>query len=148
MNTIVMPRVREQSNWIRQFAAQNYHLFVPSTLQVQQAIARSFPEQLSKCPANAEAQELLEEVLGIAVIVKLGNQQIAWSVTDDPAFANTLQRNYSADAYSAVRANLGINSHWILLVNPELMFTIQDLYEAHMDLMELEVQSECIVMPV
>lgn len=148
MNTIVMPRVREQSNWIRQFAAQNYHLFVPSPLQVQQAIARSLPEQLSKYPASAEAQELLEEVLGIVVIVKLGNQHIAWSVTSDPNFANILQQKYSATAYSAIRTDLNIDSHWILLVNPEFMFTVQDLYEAHMDLMELEAQSECVVMSV
>lgn len=148
MNTTALTRVREQSQWVRQFAQQNYHLLTPSPEQVRQAISRSLPEQLSKYPASAEAQGLLEEVLGIAVIVKLGNQYIAWSVTCDPTFANTLQRNYSADVYSAIRADLGINSHWILLVNPELMFTVQDLYEAHMDLLELEIQPECVVMPV
>ncbi len=106
------------------------------------------PEQLWKCPANAVAQELLEEVLGIVVLVRLGNQQIAWSITSAPALTNTLQRNYSADAYSAMRANLGIDSHWIVLINPEVMFTLKDLYEAHIDLVELEIQPECVVMPV
>lgn len=148
MNTTAMPRVKEQSQWIRQFAQQNHHIFAPSQEQVRQAIAAHLPEQLLKYPASTEANELLEEVLGIAVVVRLGNQHIAWSVTDDPALANTLQRKYSADAYSAIRAKLAIDSHWILLVNPEFMFTLQDLYEAHMDLVELEIQPECVVMPV
>jgi len=47
-----------------------------------------------------------------------------------------------------MRANLGIDSHWIVLINPEVMFTLQDLYEAHMDLVKLEIQPECVVMPV
>lgn len=148
MNTTALTRVKEQSQWVRQFAQQNHHIFAPSQEQVRKALTAHLPEQLLRCPASAEAQELLEEVLGIAVIVRLGNKHIAWSVISDPNVANTLQQNYSATDYSAVRADLTIDSHWILLVNPELMFTLQDLYEAHMDLMELEVQSECVVMSV
>ena len=148
MNTTALTRVREQSQWVRQFAQQNYRVFSPSSLQVRQAIAAYFPEQLVRYPASAEAEKLLEEVLGIAVIVRLGNQQIAWSIADDPNLAQALQKNYSATVYSDIRADLGINLHWILLVNPELMFTVQDLYEAHMDLIELKNQPECSVMSV
>lgn len=148
MNSTAMPRVKEQSQWIRQFADKNYRLFTPSTLQMRQAIAAHLPEQLVKYSTNAEAEELLKEVLGIAVIVKLGNQRIAWSIADDSNLAHALQRKYSATAYSNMRADLGIDLHWILLVNPELMFTVQDLYEAHMDLMELENQAECSIMSI
>ena len=148
MNITAMPRVEEQSQWIRQFAQQHHHIFAPSPEQVRQAIAVHLPEQLSKCSTSAETEELLEEVLGIAVIVRLGSQQIAWSIADDPNLAHALQKNYSATVYSNIRADLGIDLHWILLVNPELMFTVQDLYEAHLDLIELEIQPECVVMPV
>ena len=148
MNTTALTRVREQSQWVRHFAQQHHHIFAPSPEQVRQAIAVHLPEQLLKYSPNAEAEELLEEVLGIAVIVRLGSQQIAWSIADDPNLAQALQKNYSATVYSDIRADLGIDLHWILLVNPELMFTVQDLYEAHMDLIELKVQPECVVMPV
>lgn len=148
MNTTALTRVKEQSQWVRQFAQQNYHIFTPSQEKIRQAIAAHLPEQLLKYSTDVEVEELLEEVLGIAVIVKLGKERIAWSITSDLTFANTLQQKYSAAAYSAVRADLGIDRHWILLINSELMFTVQDLYEAHMDLMELEIQPECVVMPI
>lgn len=148
MNSTVMPRIRELSDWICQFADQNYHLFAPSTLQVRQAIAAYLPEQLLKYSPSAEAEGLLEEVLGIAIIIRLGDRQIALSIAEDRAKANALQQTYSAAPYSAIRADLGINSQWILLVNPDLLFTVQDMYEAHLDLMELEIQPECLVMPV
>jgi len=148
MNITAMPRVKEQSQWIRQFADKNYRLFTPSALRMRQAIAAHLPEQLVKYPTNAEAEEFLEEVLGIAVIVRLGSQKIAWSIADDPNLAHALQRKYSATVYSDMRADLEIDLHWILLVNPELMFTVQDLYEAHMDLMELENQAECLIMAI
>ena len=148
MNTTVMPSVKEQSQWVRQFAEQNHYTFAPSRLQVRQAIAAHLPEQVLKYSTNAEAEELLEEVLGIAVIVRLGSQKIAWSIADAPKLAHALQRKYSATVYSDMRTDLGIDLHWILLVNPELMFTVQDLYEAHMDLMELENQAECSIMAI
>lgn len=60
MNTTALTRVREQSQWVRQFAQQNHHIFAPSQEQVQQATAAHLPEQLSEYPASAEAEELLE----------------------------------------------------------------------------------------
>lgn len=111
MNTTAMPRVKEQSQWVRHFAQQHHHIFAPSSEQVRQAIAVHLPEQLSKCPTSAETEELLEEVLGIAVIVRLGSQQIAWSIADDPNLAHALQKNYSATVYSDIRADLGIDTN-------------------------------------
>lgn len=148
MNIAVMPKDREQLEWIRQFAEQNYRLFAPSTLQVRQALASHLPEQLLQYFVNAEAEELLEEVLGIAVVIKLGEWKIALSMTGDKVEATALQQKYNTAAYNAIRADLGIDSHWILLVNLELLFTGQNLYEAHMDLMELDSLPECAVVPV
>lgn len=130
--------------WIRQFADRYYYVSVPPLEQVQQAIAAYLPEKESECATSTTAQELLEQALGIVVIVKLGDEQVAWSVTANRAQAEAMQQTYSGDAYSAVRKALGVDAQWILLVNPDVMFTHRDLYEAHMDLME-EEQPECVV---
>lgn len=135
-------------DWIRNFADHYYHLLTPSKEQVRRAIATHLPQKLSECPFNADAQELLERVSGIVVIVKLGDEQIAWGVAVDRPQADTMQQTYSSAPYSAVRDDLGIDAHWILLVNPDFMFTQRDLYEAHMDLMELEDQPECVLVPL
>jgi len=131
--------------WTRQFGDRYYYVSVPPLEQVQQAIAAHLPKKASEYSTSTTAQELLEQALGIVVIVKLGDERVAWSVTADRAQAESLKQTYSGDVYSAIRKDLGVDAQWILLVKPDVMFTHRDLYEAHMDLMELEDQPECVI---
>lgn len=136
------------SNWVRSFAQTNYHLFVPSEEQLLQAIKDCFPSQLSESQTDRNVQELLEQILGIVTIIKLGNEQIALSIATNTSEAEVWQQTYNAPLYSRVRHELGVDAHWILLVDPEFLFTLQDLYEGHMDVMELEDRPECVIVPV
>lgn len=136
------------SDWVRSFAETNYHLFTPSLEQLLQTIAAYFPSQLSEYRKNSDGQELLENILGIVTIIKLGNEYIAWSVTSDRAEAEARQQAYSTPSYSSLRHELGVDAHWILLIDPDFFFTLQDLYEAHMNLLELVNRPECVVVPV
>lgn len=152
MNTMLtLNKTMESSalaDWVRSFAQTNYHLFVPSEEQLLQAISKSFPSKLSEYRTDRNVQELLEQILGIVTIIKLGNEQIALSIATNTSEAEVLQKTCNAPRYSRVRHELGVDAHWILLVNPEFLFTLQDLYEAHMNVMELENRPECVIVPV
>lgn len=136
------------ADWVKAYARKRFNVISLPSSKLRQAVAHHSPGTLDEYPEAADDQELLEKGLGILTIVKLGQQLYAWSAVADRAEADTLQQLYSNPPYTLIRQELGIDFHWILLVNPEFMFTVEDLYEAHMDLLELEEQPQCVVVPV
>ena len=79
------------------------------------------------------ANELLESV-GIALIANRNRPPakglVAISPTTDPDQAQILLQEYTQAPYSQFRQSLNISYHWILLLNPELNHSINDLIEA------------------
>lgn len=139
----------ELNNWIRRFADQHYYPAELSTDALHKAIATCLPEiNQETLLQDAEAQGILGSVLDVVALIRLGGEIIAWSVATDRQSAKLLQQKYSGHAYSQLRHALGINAHWILLVNPEFLFTLGDIYESHMDLIEEEERPECVIVPV
>jgi hypothetical protein len=133
------------SQWIKNFANTNYYKanFLPKTVR---EAAQTYLQnvKLSDC---ADVEQLLDS-LGIVSAIALRDETIAWSVATNRSQASEMIEQYSTPAYNHFREAIGIDSHWILLVNPELMFTQQELYEAHMDLLELEDKPECVIVSV
>jgi hypothetical protein len=132
--------------WVREYATYTgFQEAWPDPSQVHAALATHLPLKLQAHPA-ANVQELLQAV-GIMVIVKIGDERIAWFATINADEAEDLQQLYNSPAYSQIRHQLGINAHWIFLLNPKSidLYTRQDLYEAHMDVLELEDRPEAVV---
>lgn len=123
-------------------------MFTPLKDQLVQVINEFFPNQLSEYRTDRNVQELLEKILGIVTIIKLGKERIALSIATNSTEAEVYYQTYNTPLYSNIRHQIGIEAHWILLVNPELLFTLQELYEAHMNVMELEDRPECIIVSV
>lgn len=139
------------SNWVRSFAEYTGFLIPnPSIAQIRTAIATCIPDGqllLSELGADANPQKLLEDVLRIAAIVQIGSEKIGWGAASDRTEAEILQLIYSGPEYSRARHLLGIDVHWFLLVNCDLLevYTGVDLYEAHMAAYDSEDQSECLI---
>ncbi|OKH24146.1 hypothetical protein NIES593_08290 [Hydrococcus rivularis NIES-593] len=68
-------------------------------------------------------------------------QALATMLTDAGQYLR--RERYNTEAYSFFRKALGIDWHWILLISSEFMFTLSDLYEEHLDFLDLE--TECAV---
>jgi hypothetical protein len=130
------------SQWIKNFANTNYYKanLLPKTVR---EAAQTYLQnvKISDC---ADVEQLLDS-LGIVSAIALGDETIAWSVATNRSQASEMIEQYSTPTYSRWRKALGIDSHWILLVDPEVMFTLQDLYESHMDLLELENKPDCVI---
>lgn len=135
--------------WVRYFA-QNTHFIEsdPVVEKVRQAIAAYLPDRLAQC-SKASVQELLDAV-GIMAIAKIGGERLAWTATTSSDEAETLQQLYNSVPYSKIRSDLGINAHWIFVVNPKFIETYfsEDLYEAHLNVLEIEERPECVVVPL
>jgi hypothetical protein len=131
------------SQWIKNFANTNYYKanFLPETVR---EATYTYLHNVKLPAEDAEIEQLLDS-LGFVSAIALGDETIAWSVATNRSQASEMIEQYSTSTYSRWRKALGIDSHWILLVDPEVMFTIQDLYEAHMDLLELEDKPECVI---
>ncbi|NJO93849.1 MAG: hypothetical protein HC820_04920 [Hydrococcus sp. RM1_1_31] len=143
---ITIPNKNKQDaallQWVKNFAVTNYHQVNFLRKNVKEIASKYFQNlQLSE---DTDPEQLLNS-LGILSAISLGDEKIAWSVAENRSQADAMIEQYNTPAYSSFRKAIGIDSHWILLVNPELMFTLQDLYEAHMDLLELEDKPECII---
>lgn len=149
---------RELSDWVRSFAEDTLPVCTnPSTEEVRRALAAHLSEKLAEVPPDATAEEILEKILGIAVIVQYGRERIGWSVTTDSTEADTLHLLYSNALSSELRRALGINGHWIFLANSDLLdvygldeliaaepFPIE-MYEQYPALLRLEDRQECVI---
>lgn len=146
------------SNWTRSFAEYTGFLVAnPPLEQVRSAIA-TLPNQLLRTDiVNLDVEQILEDALGIAAIVQIGTEKIAWRTVSDGRRANRLRHRteaevlqiaYSSTEYSRARHKLGIDVHWLLLVNLELLevYTPGSLYEAHLAAYdEAEDRPECVI---
>jgi len=98
MIAYMMPQTEKLSDWTREFAEITLPVCInPGAEMVIQAIANYLPEQLVELSPSASAKELLEQVLGISVIVQYGREQIGWSATTNPVSADVLQKLYSRE---------------------------------------------------
>ena len=154
----VISQTQELAAWTRKFAQITLPIFSnPSVEVVRQAIATYFPEEMIKSSSNISAEMLLEEVLGIAVIVEYGREKIGWTATTDPVEAEKMRHLYSSAPYSKIRHGLGIDGHWIFLPDPQFLdhYFSEDLYEKAPDpvevyeqfpeLLHLKDRQECVV---
>lgn len=134
---------KELLDWTREFAEITLPICAnPSVEMVRQAIAIHLPEKLAEVPPGATVEEVLEQVLGICVIVQYGRERIGWVATTDPVEANVLQQRYSSNLYSKVRHDLRIDGHWIFLPDPQFLdhYFDEDLYEKAPDPIEVYEQ--------
>ncbi len=149
---------RELSNWTRRFAQITLPVCAnPSVETVKQALTTHLTKELAEAWSLASAEELLEEVLGIATIVEYGREKIGWTATIDPIEAERMQQLYSSTSYSKIRHELEIDGQWIFLPDPQFLdhYFSEDLYESAPDpievyeqfpeLLRLEDRQECVV---
>lgn len=143
--------------WTRRFAAITLLIHPnPPVEAVGQAISTYLPHQQAQLSATS-AEDLLENVLGIAVIVDYGREKIGWTTTTNPVEAEELRQLYCSEAYSKVRHELGINGMWIFLADPNFLDHYHDedlyekapdpieVYEAYPEAFRLEDREECVV---
>ncbi len=148
----------ELSKWTREFAQITLPVCAnPSLEMIRQAIATHLPPKLAEVSSVGSAEELLDEVLGIATIVEYGREKIGWTATTDPIEAEEMRQLYSSDSYSETRHSLGIDGLWIFLVDSELLNTYfeEDLverapdplevYETFPEVFRIEDRQECVV---
>lgn len=148
----------ELSNWVRGFAKEALPVCMNSSAEmVRGAIATHLPEKLAEVSTEATLEELLEQVLGISTIVQYGRERIGWLATTDPAEADMLRQRYSSTPYSEARQDIGIDGHWIFLVDSELLdiYGVDELmssgpysiemYEMYPELLRLEDRQECVI---
>lgn len=146
------------ADWTRGFAVGTLPICEnPDVALIQQAIAQYLPEKIKELPSGAGAQEILEQVLGIAVIVQFGREKIGWTTTANPAEAEALRQLYSSEPYSKTRHDLGVDGQWIFLVKLTLLDTYfeedlierspapLEIYEAFPEVFRLEERQECVV---
>lgn len=146
------------TNWICDFADNTLPIISnPPTQAIWQAIIKHLPDKLAKIPAESSASELLEQILGINVIVEYGKEKIGWTATSDPIEASRMQQTYSDTSYSKVRHALEIDGLWIFLPDLKFLDHYQDedlyekapdpveVYEKFPELLGLEERKQCIV---
>lgn len=146
------------SDWIQSFAANTLPVLSnPPAKDIWQALVDYLPEESVGISPEFDASELLEQALGISIVVEYGREKIGWTATSDGTIAAKMQQIYSDAAYSKARHALGIDSLWIFL--PELEFLAhyqdEDLYEKAPDpvevydkfpeLLSVKDRQECIV---
>lgn len=131
--------------WVRSFAQKYYNLVEFTPGKVLSAAKKHLPTTDLHLDSEAGSQEILESILSILAIIKLGDQQIAWSIASDLNEAQKLQQTYSAQDFTQLRHSLGINAQWILVFVPELLFTQEDVYEAHMKLIDHDCKPDCAI---
>lgn len=146
------------ADWVRSFAMDTLPISSnPTSEEIWQAIANYLPEKLAEVSLKASASDLLDQVLGINVIVEYGREKIGWTATVAPIEAEKMRQMYSSPSYSKARHALGIDGHWIFL--PDLQFLEHyhsedlyerapesiEMYEQFPELLRLEDRLECVV---
>lgn len=138
--------ILDLADWVRDFAAYTqFQKEWPDRAEVWSAIATNLPSKLQE-HSEATAQELLQAV-GIMAVVKIGDERVAWAATIDAEKAKVLQQLYNSVPYSQIRHTLKINAHWILLLSPKSidLYTKEDLFEAHMTILEVKDSPESVI---
>lgn len=131
--------------WVRAFAQKYYRLVDLSAGEVLHSAKKHLPSTDLHLNSEVSSQEILESILSILAIIKLGDQQIAWSMASNLTEAQRLQQAYSASNFTQLRRALGIDAQWILVFDPLLLFTLEDVYEAHLQLVDQDCKSDCVV---
>ncbi len=142
-----MPETISLSNWTRSFVEYTGFLIPnPPQRQIESVIANCLPERLLLLDLGTE--NLLEDVLGITVVAKIGTGIIGWRTVTSRAEAELLQLIYSSPEYSHARQFLKIDVYWLVIVNIEMLnvYTRGDLYEAQMAAYDdMEDRPECVI---
>lgn len=146
----------ELVEWTRNFARENLVVCPhPPVEQIWEAITTYLGKEAIGKDGELDAAALLEKVLGIAVVVQFGDEQVGWTATADPDTAVVLHQQLSSQTHAQARQALGINSLWILQVNPELLdvYCEEDLiehapyslamYQQFPDVLHLQERQEC-----
>jgi hypothetical protein len=146
------------ANWTRGFAQRTLPVCAtPMLEEVRQAITTFLPQKLSEIPTDATAEQLLEQGLGIEVIVQYGRERIGWIATTDANQAAAFLALYSTDPYSKARHALGIDGYWILLGDPQYLNDYStdelmngepyplEMYERYPDMLRIEDRKESVV---
>lgn len=146
------------ADWTRGFAIGKLPLREsPEPGAIQQAIAQYLPEKEQELSSDASADDLLQNLLYISVIVKFGREKAGWVSVTDPDEAKALQQLLDSEPYRQARQALGIDLHWILLVDPNrleiygldhLMDAAPDpleVYESSPAYFRLEDRKSCVV---
>jgi hypothetical protein len=146
------------ANWTREFAIGKLPVLEnPEPAVIHQAIAQYLPEKVTELSSDASAGDLLQNLLHISVIVKFGREKAGWVSVTDSDEAKALQQLLDSEPYHHARQALGIDLHWILLVNP-IRLEIYDLdhlmdaapdplevYESNPAYFRLEDRKTCVV---
>lgn len=146
------------TNWVRNFAINTLPVLSnPPAKDIWQAIVNYLPEESVEVSPEFSASELLEQALGISIIVEYGREKIGWTATSDAVEASKMQQVYSNIAYSKARHALGIDRLWIFLPKLEFLEHYQDedlyekapdpveVYEKFPELLCLEERQECVL---
>lgn len=146
------------SKWVQDFADKIFPIIAnPPAKDIWQSITKYLPDESAKIPRELSASELLEQVLGINVIVEYGKEKIGWTATSDPKQAAKMQQICSHKSYSQARHALGIDGLWIFLPELEFLDRYQDedlygkapepleIYEKFPEMMRLGERKECII---
>ncbi len=146
------------SKWVQNFADKTFPIIAnPPAKDIWQSITRYLPDELAEIPAESSASELLEQVLGINVIVEYGKEKIGWTATSDPKQAAKMQQICNDISHSQARHALGIDGLWIFLPELEFLDHYQDedlyekapepleIYEKFPEMMHLEKRIECTI---
>jgi hypothetical protein len=146
------------SKWVQNFADQTFPISAnPLAKDIWQSITKYLPDESALIPAESSASELLEQVLGINVIVEYGGEKIGWTATSDPKQAANMQQIFSDKSHCEARHALGIDGLWIFL--PELGFLDRyqdedlygkapeplEIYEKFPEMMRLKERQKCII---
>lgn len=146
------------SKWIQNFADKTFPIIAnPPAKDIWQSITKYLPNETAKIRAESNASELLEQVLGISVIIEYGTEKIGWTATSDPKQAAKMQQILSDKSYSQARHSLGIDGLWIFLPELEFLDHYQDedlyekapepleIYEKFPEMMCLGERIECVL---
>lgn len=100
--------------------------YQPTLEEAIAAVKPHFPEATSQ----AQTVEQVLDPMGLVVIVEIGQgidpKRISWSIADSDTTAQEQFKQYQSSEYSAVRAALGIDYHWIFLVPHQELTTFSD----------------------
>lgn len=119
-------------DWLRaQVDAMGIGLQPPDLVRVREVVARHLPAEARVLPKhfpNPDASsDWLQHLLGIAAIVRLNGETLAWGATTDPEEAQVLVEGFAQGPYSAIRRELGIDYQWIWLFHPDLLASRSDI---------------------
>lgn len=146
------------ADWTRQFAVGKLPVCKnPSPSLIRATIGAYLPEQLTKANPGINAEELLQSICHISVIVKFGREKVAWVSVQDLAEAEAYQEFLGDQRFSKIRRALGISMHWILLAEQSRLAIYGldhlteaapdplEVYESNPEVFRIEDRQECMI---